>query len=147
MTITYENETCGRCGGTGQYSYNQISGTRCFGCNGKKTCLTKRGKAAKAFADTLLDLRIEQVQVGQRVTHSGIYKRTTLTVESIDRAEGGKCFKNGELHPLIVTNLRGGDYVISGSGITVRAAPTTEQAEQIMAYQDSLTKAGKPRAR
>ena len=25
---------CARCGGSGSYSYNQISGSRCFGCNG-----------------------------------------------------------------------------------------------------------------
>ena len=25
---------CPRCGGSGHYSYNQIDGTRCFGCNG-----------------------------------------------------------------------------------------------------------------
>lgn len=25
---------CGRCGGDGHYSYNQITGTRCFGCGG-----------------------------------------------------------------------------------------------------------------
>lgn len=25
---------CGRCGGSGHYSYNQISGTVCFSCNG-----------------------------------------------------------------------------------------------------------------
>lgn len=27
-------ERCGRCGGTGHYSYNPIHGTRCFGCSG-----------------------------------------------------------------------------------------------------------------
>lgn len=25
---------CGRCGGTGKYSYNQIDGDRCYGCDG-----------------------------------------------------------------------------------------------------------------
>ena len=27
--------TCERCHGTGQYSYNQITGSRCFGCEGR----------------------------------------------------------------------------------------------------------------
>jgi len=27
-------KACGRCGGDGHYSYNQITGTRCFGCDG-----------------------------------------------------------------------------------------------------------------
>ena len=25
---------CPRCGGSGHYSYNQMDGTRCYGCNG-----------------------------------------------------------------------------------------------------------------
>lgn len=29
-----ELATCGRCGGSGHFSYNQISGTTCFGCGG-----------------------------------------------------------------------------------------------------------------
>lgn len=32
-------ETCGRCGGTGQYSFNQMDGTRCYGCMGAKVKL------------------------------------------------------------------------------------------------------------
>ena len=27
-------KTCGRCGGSGSYSYNQMDGDRCFGCSG-----------------------------------------------------------------------------------------------------------------
>jgi hypothetical protein len=34
-------QTCGRCGGTGQYSYNQIHGTVCYGCGGKKNVAVK----------------------------------------------------------------------------------------------------------
>lgn len=29
-----EMNTCGRCGGTGKFSFNQITGSVCFGCNG-----------------------------------------------------------------------------------------------------------------
>ncbi|RUX08042.1 MAG: hypothetical protein E5V51_00280 [Mesorhizobium sp.] len=27
--------TCGRCGGCGRYSYNQMDGDKCYGCNGQ----------------------------------------------------------------------------------------------------------------
>lgn len=27
-------EVCGRCGGSGRYSFNQVDGDRCYGCNG-----------------------------------------------------------------------------------------------------------------
>ncbi len=30
----YPHLACGRCGGYGEYSYNQIDGTVCYGCNG-----------------------------------------------------------------------------------------------------------------
>ena len=46
---TFEAETCGRCGGSGNYSFNQIDGTRCYGCGGSGIKLTKRGAAARAF--------------------------------------------------------------------------------------------------
>lgn len=34
-------DVCGRCGGSGQYSYNQIDGSRCFGCGGAGKVLAK----------------------------------------------------------------------------------------------------------
>ena len=33
--------TCPRCGGSGHYSYNQMDGTRCYGCNGTGTVIQK----------------------------------------------------------------------------------------------------------
>jgi DnaJ-class molecular chaperone len=39
---------CSRCRGSGQYSYNQINGTTCFGCNGSGKMLPKIGDALKA---------------------------------------------------------------------------------------------------
>lgn len=146
-TISYEKETCCRCGGTGQYSYNQVDGSRCYGCGGTGQRLTKRGKAAKAFADTLLNIRIDQVQIGQRVTHTCMGRRTTITVKSIEQTESGGAFVNGEWKSLRVTYLRGDTHEIAGGGIMVRAVPTAEQAARIMAYQANLTKSGKPRAR
>ena len=29
-----EKRTCSRCGGSGNYSFNLIDGTKCYGCNG-----------------------------------------------------------------------------------------------------------------
>lgn len=34
-------EVCGRCGGSGQYSWNQVDGSRCFGCAGAGKVLAK----------------------------------------------------------------------------------------------------------
>lgn len=52
--ITYE--ACPRCGGTGNYSYNQIDGTRCFKCTGSmlvrvdKRILSDKEKATRERA-------------------------------------------------------------------------------------------------
>jgi len=34
--VKYIFEACGRCGGTGHYSYNPLDGTRCFDCRGRR---------------------------------------------------------------------------------------------------------------
>lgn len=34
-------KVCGRCGGSGEFSYNPMDGTMCFGCRGSKTVLVK----------------------------------------------------------------------------------------------------------
>lgn len=34
--VEYIFEACGRCSGTGHYSYNPLDGTRCFDCRGKR---------------------------------------------------------------------------------------------------------------
>jgi hypothetical protein len=61
-------KTCGRCGGSGHYSYNQISGTTCFGCGGRGEVVRKltqplltRAKAAVAEGklDALLEIQAQ----------------------------------------------------------------------------------------
>jgi len=51
-------EVCGRCAGTGQFSYNQIDGSRCYGCDGKKVRHTRKARPHfQAWADDLKALR------------------------------------------------------------------------------------------
>lgn len=40
-------EPCTRCGGNGHYLYNQVDGTRCYGCQGRKVAMVKFTKANK----------------------------------------------------------------------------------------------------
>ena len=43
--------TCPRCGGSGHYSYNQMDGTRCYGCNGSGVSIQKvRAYTEKEYA-------------------------------------------------------------------------------------------------
>lgn len=55
-SLRFETEPCGRCGGTGHFSWNALTGSRCFDCNGTKTRLTRSGKAARQrFEDALAE--------------------------------------------------------------------------------------------
>jgi hypothetical protein len=62
---------CNRCGGCGQFSYNDVDGTRCYGCAGSGWQYTPKGKrefkkwqeAVRAFRAT----KISDVRVGDRI--------------------------------------------------------------------------------
>jgi DnaJ-class molecular chaperone len=46
-TATKTEATCPRCGGSGQYSYHQLHGTVCFGCQGRGVVQVAAAKAAE----------------------------------------------------------------------------------------------------
>lgn len=60
--------TCGRCGGTGEYSYCQMYGTTCFGCAGRK-------QAAPKLTEELLARVVEQVAAGELAPYLERLKR------------------------------------------------------------------------
>jgi hypothetical protein len=43
-------QTCGRCGGSGNYSFNPKDGTVCYGCNGSGFVMVDLAKLAKLEA-------------------------------------------------------------------------------------------------
>lgn len=86
--IRYETEPCGRCGGSGRYSYNQMTGDRCFKCDGRKTQLTVRSIRARrkvdAFKATLIETRFPiDLKPGDRILASGP-TRGASTVVSVE---------------------------------------------------------------
>ena len=156
MKVEYEKQTCGRCGGSGQYSYNQIDGSRCYGCGGSGQKLTKRGAAAKAYADSILDVKIEDFAKlakrkarytdhlgGRRITFSAAIVSGFTKSKSM-----GEDWKETPNFTLL-QKQEDGTYkpanIGIGAGITVRLIPTEEDIQSIMDYQANLTKAGKPR--
>ena len=98
--VTFETTECSRCGGTGEFSYNPLDGTRCFKCRGGKRQLTRRGAAARKAWDAVVETMarpITEVRVGDKVKttegwaivesigHGGCrYGRGDDAVESID---------------------------------------------------------------
>lgn len=74
MKIRFETSECGRCGGTGRYSFNQIDGDRCYGCGGSTRALTRKGKAARKAYDDLVDelltVTYGDLSIGEVIWHN-----------------------------------------------------------------------------
>ena len=155
IAMEYEKETCGRCGGSGQYSYNQIDGSRCYGCGGSGQRLTKRGAAAKAKADEMLDLRIEDLPEGRKARYSDFLCGRRYTFSRVEEKEPQSWRIVGEKRiPMrsfdLLARQSDGSYkkvAGVGEGIKVRMIPTEDDIKFLRDYQDNLTKAGKPRKR
>lgn len=68
--ITFETESCTRCGGSGTMPFT-IWGGKCFKCAGSGSQLTKAGRAAYArrlrFLDSLPQVPVTELQAGDRI--------------------------------------------------------------------------------
>ena len=88
--LTYEKQTCTRCGGGGHYSYCQRYGTTCFGCGGTGKASSKAGKkaadAVHAFIEEHFSVEVQNLQPGDRVKLDG----QTATIESVQTSDGSK---------------------------------------------------------
>lgn len=146
--ISYDSETCTRCGGSGHYSYNRVDGTTCFKCKGSGAQLTPRGKAALAFADSLLNRKIEELAGEDRFQYlDAIRGRRYSGCTAVEVASFSHRADGTPVPAFEVRSSSGKVVVVTSAGTKVRLHPTPEQMDQIIAYQDSLTKAGKPRKR
>lgn len=152
MALLFENDVCGRCGGTGHYSYNEISGTTCFGCRGAKYRLTKRGQAAQDFFNALRTVTVADLKVGDRVIADDFFtgrynsevlsigqdtlnpQHTRIGLRELPRKDGGK--------------QREMSYVAFATTTFQRVLTVDERranAAKALEYQATLTKQGKPR--
>ena len=72
-------EVCGRCHGTGNYSYNEIDGTTCYGCSGSGFKITKRAeKAYAAFRTAYKEAQrplVKNLQVGDYIAQKNVWCR------------------------------------------------------------------------
>ena len=67
-----ESQDCGRCGGSGRYSFCQSYGDKCFDCGGKGRVLTKRGTLAAAYRATLRSKATRDLTTGDKVWNDGV---------------------------------------------------------------------------
>lgn len=150
--IGFECQVCPRCSGTGQYSYNQIDGSRCFKCGGAKIVLTKRGQAARTFFIASQQRILSEIQVGEFVWDQspgkkakwlkvlGIRKTGTCVVSKNDAGQ--------EVRNYFVEIETQRDCIGALPGSVVRSVRNDDELQaQIRAalgYQATLTAHGKP---
>lgn len=138
----FEVKTCSRCGGTGQYSFNMLDGTTCFGCAGGKVKLTKRGHAARAHFVAATSEPVTNVVVGDKIFEGGAW----LLVIAIEVCKDA-CKVNGVAHDYISLTTARCVYSL-GSQHLVRVSRGAEawnaKLAEALAYQATLGVSGKP---
>ncbi|WP_428957872.1 hypothetical protein [Streptomyces sp. cg35] len=84
--IHFETQDCGRCGGTGEYSFNQLDGTRCYGCGGSGQRYSARGRRALKAYEAALGasegtVHVRDLKPGMRIkskAHGGVTNNGTV---------------------------------------------------------------------
>lgn len=162
MALLFESEICSRCAGSGEYSYCETHGRACFKCGGKKEQLTKRGAMAQALFREILTRRIDELKIGDVVecrqpTPGGGLFRGAGTVVELDltpKLSGWREVGGVRSDVFNVSYVTEGKFGRTGHAGEIQhtvqlcgADARREAAEKALAYQASLTKAGKPRAR
>lgn len=158
--LLFESQVCGRCGGSGSYSYCSMYGSRCFGCGGRGEKLTKRGAAAQAYFTALASKPASEFKPGDLIRMSNVttggdtYTAFETVVSVAPAGDKFQAFSNGVRVGLdaleIVTTRKGCESsTFTSPGTTYRRGLTAEEKKELiekaMAYQATLTKLGKPR--
>lgn len=140
-TVKFENEVCSRCGGTGRFSYNQVDGSRCYGCNGTGVKYTKRGAAAHELYIKLLSKPASEIVAGEKIYCDGIGAGWYVVKSAKVLDSGMVDFDFGQGKGLNGRRCNGSEII--------RYAHTNEEKAaklaKALAYQETLTKTGKPR--
>jgi hypothetical protein len=158
----FELMTCSRCGGSGNYSYCQSYGTRCFKCAGNKVCYTAKGKAAAEFYAASLKVPASTLVVGELIQIDDFFKGklyfAEITAIEPDVQTGSKMvdgvltpfsypiLKISTKHPKygeMGTHVAAETMLRKGWGAEFKAA----KLAAAIAYQATLTKAGKVSAK
>lgn len=111
--IKFDMKACGRCGGTGHYSYNTTDGSTCYGCSGRGTVRTTMARVAATKLEEWLiangHVAVTSLKIGDLVkyrTRGG--SRVWATVTEI----GG--YLNGDAHYAVTLRLPDGKTVNHG---------------------------------
>lgn len=153
MGLLFDNKVCGRCGGSGKYSFNLMHGSTCYGCAGRGSRLTKRGHMAQEYFTSLCSLPASEVKPGMKYYSAGIaagsfnLSSKWILVQDV-QAKQEKFTVNGAEQERTIYVIIGDTEQFHASADTIfRIAQTGEQKkqkrEQALAYQATLTVSGK----
>ncbi len=150
----FENTTCSRCGGGGHYSFNLMTGSRCFKCGGRGWTFTKRGAEAHRMFSDSLTAPVEALEPGMKVRMHGLGGGSSWnTVASVTKRDQPSLRDGVEIDAYDVAftdDSRVGGYNGLTAGSPLRVAQDAEskaaKLAAAVAYQDTLTKQGKARA-
>jgi hypothetical protein len=154
--LGFEMMTCSRCGGSGNYSYCQMYGSVCFKCHGKKVCYTAKGFVAASYYTESLKVPASELVVGDLVQVDDFFKGKIYfaPITEIKPSTSMRKLPDGSWASIgIEISTEHAKYGESGFHCSpesmVRKGWSAEfkaakQAEAL-AYQATLTKAGKPR--
>jgi hypothetical protein len=139
--LLLESKTCGRCGGSGKFSWCQMHGDMCFGCNGDGVVLTKRGRAAQVWLNAKKRKPLGEVVVGEWVLSEGVPGFSASLWVKIDTVEG-----EGNERKISGLDKKGERHGFVGASMEMRMslgkARNVELAKEALAFQETLTKTG-----
>lgn len=153
--VTFETKTCGRCQGSGEYSYCQTWGHTCFKCGylpgvrGTGRSFTKRGLVAREFFVAQLPRKQAQSLVPGELFLWNEKVRTVVAVRPSTSAvvRDGVAISEGYLD-IETPNVT---YSLVPVAQECEMVPEAEQVEAALAaalaYQETLTKSGTERKR
>ena len=79
-------QVCKRCHGSGRYSFNTITGDRCFGCLGSGKQIAKRASdgynAYQDYKKSLAKPTVKNLSVGDQIAHDHNWKVVVSLVET-----------------------------------------------------------------
>ena len=147
----FETETCTRCGGCGEYSFNLMHGTRCFRCGGKGWTFTTRGAEARRMFLTFVSKSVSEFKAGEwmrEVVGMGAAE-AFFKIESIAPSARTGMIDGVETKTYDLVLVRNGQRMTANcyAHEIKRFLPTAEYRDEMLAiamdYQRKLGKNGK----
>lgn len=126
--LTFERQTCARCGGSGRYSWNAMHGDTCYGCSGKGYYLSKAGRQAFDAWDAIArpEVPVESLTVGQKIKMRGYRGAFTIAAIEEDTTSDGRVLNDGRYLRLRFTESKVLGAYMPLKGTTIKLGKTAE---------------------